>query len=772
MWTRGGNWVDGKRRIVVAFVVAMFAAGGAASAGPHAGLDVPPPGVTEAIDWEAVSRQVEIRRDTFGIPHIRAANELAAAYGFGYAQAEDHMVEIARQMLRARGEAAMHFGEAEVDNDLAMHRFDNMVESRRALDRISPLFRDIVRGYAAGVNAYASQQADALPDWVPVLTETDVLALIRSRAVFPLISPKTISAIDARHAARRVPVAVQPQSEGPGSNAFALAGSRTASGSPILLANPHLNWSSLYWEAHVTVPGVIDFFGNTLAGYPVLWAGFNETLGWANTVSAADLDDIYRLSMDPVHADGYMFDGRQRMLSPRQVQVRVRENDGSLSLRKQTYWDSHLGPIVHRQDGQAYAVKSSRLDAPLQFEGFYRLARTRNLDEFRQVFRQFPVFSCNFIYGDVDGNIFYLWHAMLPRRPDDGTDYSLDVPGDSSKYVWTSLHSADEMPYLLNPPDGIVQNANNPPWWASPRDHIDPARYPGYFQRGPLALRPQLSLDLLQRKRKYSVQDVVDLNFSTRLLLAERVLPDLLSALQAQADRDEALASALDVLARWDRGVDAGSRGAVLFLRFWETYAGELAQPFAQPWAADAATTTPRGLADPALALRHLRQAMHWTRTRHGSESVAWGDVHRLRLRGLDLPGSGADGAHGTFHVMRYAQASDGTLMMGVESPGSKPIGFGDNWVMLVEFSRPVRAWSVLAQGQSGRWDSSHSNDQLRLFHERRLRPVWFSEQEIRDNLERRYHPAVVRAFPPHQKTVSRGNPATLQPRRSRPEPP
>src|SRR5690606_10967368 len=98
----------------------------------------------------------------------------------------------------------------------------------------------------------------------------------------------------------------------------------------------------------------------------------------------------------------------------------------------------------------------------------------------------------------------------------------------------------------------------------------------------------------------------------------------------------------------------------------------------------------------------------------------------------------------GTFHVMRYAPASDGTLMMGVEAPGSKPIGFGDNWIMLLEFSRPIRAWSVLAQGQSGLWNSPHSNDQLRLFHERRLRPVWFTEQEIQDHLERRYHPGVV----------------------------
>jgi acyl-homoserine-lactone acylase len=694
-----------------------------------------------SIDWNAVARRVEIRRDTFGIPHVIGEDEEAAAFGFGYAQAEDHMVEIARGFVRARGEAARYFGPEEADNDFAMHRFDNLAEAGKALQRITPHFRTIVRAYAAGLNRYAASHASDLPAWVDEFTETDVLALIRARSVSPLISRRVMAQLDAKYGVAAVAVAEPSLREGPGSNAFALAGSRTQSGVPILLANPHLRWSSLYWEAQVTVPGVVDFFGNTLAGNPMLWAGFNENLGWANTVNAADLDDIYALRIDPQHPDSYVFEGRPTELRRRDVTVEVLQDDGSLVEQRRTYWDSHLGPVVHRLPGYAFAVKSVRLDAPVHFEGFYRLAQARNLEEFRAVFRDYPVFSCNFIYGDVEGNILYLWHAMLPKRIEDGTDYSLDVPGDTSKYVWTSLHSSEEMPALLNPPHGIIQNANNPPWWASPQDWIDDSAYASYYQRGPLALRPQLALDLLETKAKYSVQDVLDLKFNTRMLLAERVLPDLLSALRAAAAPSEEARAALETLQHWDRRVAADSRGAVLFKRFWDTYAEAVPQPYATPWNEKEPTTTPRGIADTAIAMRHVEEAVRWVRALYGTESVAWGDVHRLRLGGHDLPGDGADGSYGTFRVMRYADAADGKQVVGMTDKGPPAVGFGDNWIMLLEFAKPVRAWSVLGQGESGDPESPHSGDQIELFQAHKLRPIWFTEDEIRQNLERSYRP-------------------------------
>ena len=97
------------------------------------------------------------------------------------------------------------------------------------------------------------------------------------------------------------------------------SGSRTTTGKPILLGNPHLQWSSLYWEAHVRVPGTIDFYGSTLVGIPVLRAGFNDRLGFVTTNNAPDLDDVFTLTVDPTRADHYLFDGGSRPLRRRDV---------------------------------------------------------------------------------------------------------------------------------------------------------------------------------------------------------------------------------------------------------------------------------------------------------------------------------------------------------------------------------------------------------------------------------------------------------------------
>ena len=141
------------------------------------------------------------------------------------------------------------------------------------------------------------------------------------------------------------------------------------------------------------------------------------------------------------------------------------------------------------------------------------------------------------------------------------------------------------------------------------------------------------------------------------------------------------------------------------------------------------------------LALKHFADAVRRTRQRYGSEEVAWGEVHRFRFGSLDLPADGANGTYGLFRVLRFTEMSDGKRVAGQVQEDGLPVGFGDAWVIAVQFSRPVRAMSVLAYGQTTRSSSKHSSDQIRLFADHQLRPVWFTEAEIRAHLEREYHP-------------------------------
>jgi len=131
-----------------------------------------------------------------------------------------------------------------------------------------------------------------------------------------------------------------------------------------------------------------------------------------------------------------------------------------------------------------------------------------------------------------------------------------------------------------------------------------------------------------------------------------------------------------------------------------------------------------------------LERAVLEVRQEHGSERVAWGDVNRFRSGGIDLPGDGAPGRHGVYRVVGFEPGPDGT-------DGIRVAGFGDAWILMVHFTRPVTAWSLLAYGQTTSPDSPHSRDQIRLFANHELRPVWFSEEAIAANLERRYRPAL-----------------------------
>jgi acyl-homoserine-lactone acylase len=710
------------------------------------------PRVVRAPDPEALAAQALIRRDGFGIPHIVADTEEAAAFAFGYAQAEDHAAEIGRRYLSARGEGARHFGESALASDVAMAQFDNLAASTAALERIDPLYRRIITAYAAGVNRYVSRHRDRLPAWMPVITAADVLASTRSSAANSLGGAALVRRLRQKYEGQ-VGSATEPTvawvDDATGSNAFALSGSRTTTGKPILLGNPHLQWSSLYWEAHVRVPGVIDFYGSTLVGVPVLRAGFNDRLGFVTTNNAPDLDDVFALSMDPARPDHYLFDGRSMPLERRNAEIQVLGPDGSMRTETRTSWSSQIGPIVYRTADRAFAVKSSRLDALEYYFGFYELSKTRSLPEWKAALRRNRVPTSNFTYADADGNVLYIWNGRVPERSA-GRDYSLDVEARSAADVWTRFLDVFTFPQRLNPAGGYFQNANNPPQFVSLQDPIDMTPFPPEFERGSLGLRPQLALQLLESRAQHSVQDVIDLKYSTRMLLAERIRPELVATVREAASAPADAIAGADVLESWDGRVSAESRGALLFQRFWDAYSAAVRPAFATAWTESDPVQTPRGLADRAAAIEHLAAAVRSVRAQFGSERVAWGEVNRFRAGDLDLPGEGATGTYGTFRVMTFADPAGGADERGDRTrirvaghlPGrDQPIGFGDAWVLLVDFSRPGSALSVLAYGQTTAAGSPHSRDQLRLFAERRLRPALYHEAEIAANTSREYRP-------------------------------
>jgi acyl-homoserine-lactone acylase len=694
---------------------------------------------------------VTIRRDRFGVPHITAKDVAAAGFGFGYAQAEDHAAHMGRLYLAARGEAARVLGERFLEEDVAARRIDNRAEAVRALRTLGPEFRRWLDGFAAGFNHYVRAHRAELPAWMPIVEAADVLAHSRMGAAGAAVRPPAALLRKFPGPGRPPPAPDDAAAEGegeppgdvPGSNALAISGSRTTTGRPILLGNPHLRWSSLYWEAHVTVPGVVDFYGSTLVGFPVLRAGFNDRLGYVQTNNAPDLVDLLVVPLDPVRPEHYRFDGESHPLIGKPVTVDVRTEEGTLRTETRAFWNTHLGPVVHRDADRVFVVRSVPLEAWRWLEGFHELAKSRSLAAFEATLRRGLLVTSNFTYADADGNVLYQWNARLPRRPELATGYELDVPADTGRYLWTGTHALEELPRLLNPPGGYVQNANNAPWWTSLRDRIDPAGFPSSMERGPLSMRAQVALEELERRERFSIEDVKRIKHTTRMLLAERVLPELLAAARHRAGRSDDLQRAIETLEQWDRRVAADSRGAVLFLDFWDAYAATRGQPFAEPWDERRPMDTPAGLADPEAAVTVLEESVRTVRSAYGSERVPLGEVCRYRIGDIDLPGDGARGGYGVYRVMGFeaVPGNPGLYIAGDPGDGQPLAGFGDAWVLLVHFGKPVEAWSVLAYGQSSDPASPHSRDQLGLFARHELRPVWFAERDVEANTVRRYSP-------------------------------
>ena len=698
--------------------------------------------------------QVEVRRTAHGIPHIKAENLAAAYYALAWVQLEDYGPRVAMGLLRARGEMGRYFGRDSMESDFNAQRdYRLAVENYARLDEAT---RDAYEGFAAGVNRYIELHADQFaPGFVPNFTGYDVAArdvggpsLAAARRFLARVNPQPRrtgpTANNNDPSSESDPdttrEGIDPVEEG--SNAWAFAPSRTKSGRAILLRNPHLAWSAGYYEGHMTVPGVLDFYGDFRIGGPFgVVGGFNRDLGFATTNNAPDLDEIYALDVDSVRPDHYLFDGTSLPLERELVTVTYKNGDG-LSSETREMWRTPLGPVIWRDGGKIHVLRAAGEGDFRGGEQFLRMMRATSLAEWKEAMRMRSRVTSNFTYADRAGNILYVWNGSIPSLPHPSGGDTTSVPARRTSDVWTRYVPWDSLPQVLNPPGGYVRNENDAPYHTNLRQILDRSKYPANFPEPSLRLRSQHALQLIDPQRKLSLEDVIALKHSYRMLLADRVKGDLIKAVRATAP-DSATAHAIGVLDRWDNTAAPTSRGGVLFDAWWRFYTQGVSADsmFAEPWTVEKPTTTPRGLKDPARATRAFSQAVEDVSRRYGDVAVAWGDVHRVRRGSVDVPVGGCGGMLGCFRVLNFATNPD----------GKRSVIGGDGWVLAVEFGAKSgnatqtapRAYSVLGYGQSPREDSPFFSDQAAMFARGEMKRVAFLERDIEAQTVKRYRPGL-----------------------------
>ncbi len=691
-----------------------------------------------------LAEQVEVIRTEYGVPHIYAEDFRALGYALGYLQLEDYGERVPMGMARNRGDLARHVGPDALDSDFENRpRHDIAVEVYSRLDEDT---RAVYEGFAEGVNRYIALHPDEFPEWMrPAFDGHDVAALYVYTPSNALLNRwrRRLAQPDAEAAPE-----AQAASTVDGSSAWALAPGRTVSDAAILMRNPHLSWDAGYWEVHAVVPDRLDFYGDFRIGGPLgIIGGFNRNLGFATTNNDVNGTEVYALPVDPARPDAYLMDGRSVPIERRSVTIEYRDGDGYGAETRERATTA-LGPVVHRTDERIYVLRTADDGEFRAGEQFLRLIRAGNLDEWTEAMRLRAHPGSNFIYADADGNIFYIWNAAIPVRPHAAGE-GRPVPVTRMEQVWTELHPLEDLPQLLNPVGGYVRNENDGPWLTNLERPLDPAGYPDYFEENELRLRSQHSLLLVGNDDRLSLEDVVRLKHSDRVLLADRVKDDLTRAVRAAlagrriANTDEApTAAALLLLERWDNRAAADSRGAVLFAEWWRTYNGRFRgdeEPFAESWTAAAPMATPRGLADTDLAVDAFADAVGTTVERFGAFDVEWGAVHRVRRGGVDAPVGGCAGAMGCFRVLNFETGTD----------GRRTVDGGDGWVLAVEFTDPPRAFSVLGYGQSAKPDSPYYADQADMFARGVMKPVRYTREDVERHAVRRYRPGLERPSGP-----------------------
>ena len=649
----------------------------------------------------------EILWDTYGVPHIFAQNRDGLAYAFGWAQMRNHADLLLRLVAQGRGKASELLGPDYLEEDRWVWTVGMWDAAERSLAAQPADMRAHVASFVAGINAFASRHPELIGDSVRAVLPVravDIFAHLHRLQWARFLASPGRARDDTRAWRNR------------GSNAWAVAPKRSASGRTLLLQNPHLPWADLFtWtEAQYVAPGV-NVSGAATVLSPVLQIAFNDNLGWTHTVNTQDGQDLYELTLA---GDGYLLDGVVRPFQRSTHVIGVRQRDGSQRPDTVLYRSSVHGPVVAEKPGKVVAMSVVGLHGPalpFALTQWWNMGRARNFAEFMTAIRPNQISGQNITYGDRDGHIMVFYGGNSPVRPvPERAFWSGIVRGDTSATLWTALHGFDDMPKTVDPPSGWVQNANDPPWWATFPAVVRPNDFPGYFATRPMARRPQRSARLLMTDSSITFEEFRQYAFSTRMDVADRLLDDLLP--RAKAADDTTTRRAAAILEAWDRTADSSSRGGVLFSTWWDEYLRRLRgrPPYAMPWNENAPLTTPDGLSDTVSAVLALAAASDSVSRKYGSADVAWGVVHRARRDGLDYPMSGGEPDLGIFKVAGFDEHSDGKLAV---------VG-GTSYVAAIEFANPVRAFSLVPYGNASRAGSPHRTDQLALYARKQWKPV------------------------------------------------
>jgi penicillin amidase len=720
---------------------------------------------------EKIARSVTIYRDNWGAPHVYGPTDASVIFGFVYAQAEDNFWQIEDSYIQALGRASEIYGERSLNADLTNRALEIVRVSQAEYLKLSEQMKVICQATADGLNYFLEKNPQVKPRLITKFEPWHLLAFgrfaqyqlfiyrragIRESEIRTAVQEvkaegqgdgetgrrgdgETGRASFIRPVAQppRLPVAL-PGDDVIGSNTWAIAPSKSASGHAMLFINPHQPFfgPGQWIEGHVHSESGWNMSGATFPGSPFPSLGHNDNLGWSHTVNVPDIIDVWIEKFDdPKNPLNYKYGDAYRTAAEWTDIVKVKTDKGvetrTFKLRK-----THHGPVVAVRDGNPLTVRMAKFESYGVIEQRYLMGKARNFKEFRQAMARLDVPMFNTMYADREGNIWYLYNGAVPKR-DQKYDWLKPVDGSDPGAEWRGYHTIDELPQIFNPPSGWAQNCNATPFLATDEGKGNPeaSKFPKYMIGEDDNARSRISRRLLGEKAKFSFDDLAKAAFDTRVIEAERQIPPLVAEwekLKTQdAARAEKTAEAVVALKSWNGVSTIDSVPMTVFTLWFYTSL----QPQAQAMTRD----------NPYPKLAVLEYVLGDIARSWGTWKVAWGEISRIQRVHTSgdqepfsddkpsLPVAGGPGDPIGIVFNFYTPVARGQKRRyGVA---------GHSFVSVVEFSPKPRALSLLQFGQSADPKSKHYFDQAELYSKQRFKPAWFTLDEIKANLERAYRP-------------------------------
>ncbi len=686
--------------------------------------DNPP---AEALAFGAASYDAEIIRDSWGVPHIFGARDADVSFGLAYAHAEDDYETIQEVLAATRGVLARYRG-PDAAADYIVEFFDiwDTLDARYETD-VPTHVKDIANAYAAGLNLYASENPDKTWQGLAPFKGEDVLAGFMFKTPFFYGLDQTLQGLFAP--GRNQEIALAPNGETSafllqertgaelGSNAIAIAARRSTDDTTRLLINSHqpMTGPVAWYEAHLSSREGLNITGGLFPGVPLILHGFNDDLGWANTVNKMDLADVYVLTRNPDNPMQYRLDGEWVDFEVKEVTLNIKLFGSFVYPATRKLLKSRHGPVIE-SDGKTYALRYAGMGEVRQLEQYYRLNRSENMTQFMDAMAMNALPSINYVFADKTGNVAFIHNGQYPDRID-GWDWEKDLPGDRSELIWQGYRPFVDVPKLINPVSGMVFNANNTPFSATDGpDNLKAEQFPAHLGLSTSQTNRSMRLiDLTDGTTAVSRERLLEIKFDDDYSRTSKIarLAQKIGAIDFA--NDPVLADAAQLIAAWDLSADAENRNAalpILTLSYHDKF-------------------SPDDDSDAALT-EALQVTVSFLKEHHGRLDPEWGEVNRLVRGTVSLP---VDGGPDTLRAIYAA---------GDNSGGIAASTHGDTWIGLVEWRPDGRQVAdVIHQFGSATLDqqSPHYADQVPLFVEKRWRRALTTREAVLADAKRQYRP-------------------------------